>query len=280
MSAFEIDIKKNRNFYKQRRNNIRKILLVLFLLLFIGLTWSLNRYYINKPFEIVVFNNKLLPAEYLKSFLSKDLEYKNFFLLSPRKISKHLKESLPLIDELVVRKYLIPKKKIYLLVKEKSVWASVFYKTINPNEVLLVTDKAQVITFNKANIMHYPERLLPIYVDNVYSLKSSQIILLKKIYELVKNISFNIDGFYITSANELDIKANGSTFVLHVGPINESAISSIKNKKINELLQFAKKQNIEVNYLDITLETSAILKTNPKKDTNKDKKGLFNRLML
>ncbi|GEM_PF-5363557 len=280
MSAFEIDIKKNRNFYKQRRNNIRKISLIIFLLLFICLAWGLNRFYINKPFEIVVFNNKLLPAEHLKSFLSKDLECKNFFLLSPRKISNNLKESLPLIDELVVRKYLIPKKKIYLLVKEKSVWASIFYKTINPNEVLLVTDKAQVITLNKANIMHYPEQLLPIYVDNVYSLKSSQIILLKKIYELVKNISFNIDGFYITSANELDIKANGSTFVLHVGPINESAISSIKNKKINELLQFAKKQNIEVNYLDITLETSAILKTNQKKDTNKDKKGLFNRLML
>lgn len=280
MSAFQIDIKKNRNFYKQRRNNIRKISLIIFLLLFIWLAWGLNRFYINKPFEIVVSNNKLLPSEYLKLFLSKDLEYKNFFLLSPRKISKHLKESLPLIDELVVRKYLIPKKKIYLLVKEKSVWASVFYKTINPNEVLLVTDKAQVITLNKTNIGHYPERLLPIYVDNVYSLKSSQIILLKKIYELVKNISLNVDGFYITSANELDIKANGSTFVLHVGPINESAISSIKNKKINELLQFAKKQNIEVNYLDITLETSAILKTDPKKDTNKDKKGLFNRLML
>ena len=280
MSAFEIDIKKNRNFYKQRRNNIRNILLVILLLLFVWLTWSLNRFYINKPFEITVFNNNLLHTEYLKSFLSKDLEYKNFFLISPRNISKNLKESLPLIDELVVRKYLIPKKKIYLLVKEKSVWASIFYKTINSNEVLLVTDKAQVIVLNKTNVAHYPERLLPIYVDNVYSLKSSQIILLKKIYELVKNISFNIDGFYITSANELDIKANGSTFVLHVGPINESAISSIKNKKINELLQFAKKQNIEVNYLDITLETSAILKTNQKKDTNKDEKGLFNRLML
>jgi len=119
---------------------------------------------------------------------------------------------------------------------------------------------------------------LPIHVDNIDLLKSSQIILLKKIYELVKTINFKIDGFYITSANELDIKANENTFVLHVGPINESAISSIKNKKINELLQFAKKQNIEVNYLDITLETSAILKTNQKNDINNDKKGLFNRL--
>ena len=280
MSAFEIDIKKNRNFYRHRRNNIRKISLAVFLLLFIGLIWNLNRCFLNKPYEVIVFNNRILPTEYLKLFLLKDLEYKNFFLLSPRRIAKNLKKSLPLINEVIIRKYLIPKKKIYLVIKEKSVWASVFYKTINPNEIVLFTDKGEAITLNKANIMHCPEHLLPIYIDNIYSLKSSQIILLKKIYELVKNISFNIDDFYINFANELDIKANGNTFVLHVGPINEIAISSIKNKKINELLQFAKKQNINVNYLDITLETSAILKTNPKKDINKDKKGLFNRLML
>jgi len=148
MPAFEIDIKKNRNFYRKRRNNIRKISLIVILSLFIAFAWSLNNYFISKPFKVVIFNNKILPNEYLKSFLLSDLEYKNFFCVSPRKISNNLKKSLPLIDELVVRKYLIPKKKIYLLVKEKPIWASLFYKTINPGEVSFVTDGAEIVNFN------------------------------------------------------------------------------------------------------------------------------------
>lgn len=271
MDNSEFNVLKYKRSYTKRRNYVRRLILILFVLLFVFLA---NYFYLlafRSDVKIEVFNNKLVNSEFLVDLINDEIINKNFYLINQRNVSNLLHDSVPLFSEIVVRKYLIPERKFRIIVNEKQLWSKLNVLNLK-NDIFYLTSDCDLVPDEYLNSDLIPADLIPINLSKIDLLNNYQLLLLKKLFDRLKNLKLIIDRFVVNDNSSLNIFTSDG-FLINAGKIDENILKKIE--KLDSLLNIISKQSLMVQYLDLDLETSAVLKMQ-KKDLNNNNKGFFN----
>lgn len=287
MSNLESVISNRRSKYARRRNLIRKLFLVLFLAVFIWLFYLLQLKASTATTRIDILGNKLALSSCIQDLVLREINHSSFFLLSQKAISLKLINSIPLFRSVVVRKYLIPENKYLVVVKEKNIWAKLlFYKDDFENVLssAFLSEDGDVLSKDCLDLNLLSSELPLVYCDKNSLFQKPKFFILKNLFNDLKKINLPIEKFVINSTLDLDVYTSDG-FCVHVGRIDQDLQSKLA--KLYDLLNVIGRNTFMIQYLDLTLEKSAILKTysgsNAGKSKEKDSKvskGLFSKLML
>ena len=255
----EYSLSETRNLYRKRRNILRRLLLVLFVLIMFLLIQK--SFYLQRSLDpkIEIVNNKLIKTSYIVDFLSKELNKKNFFSLSTRDISKKLCNMCPLLKNIVIRKYLYPEFKIIAFVKsEDKIWGAIKSSYNNSGQLInYITIQGNEISSNVLNIDLLPKNIIHLYLDTNISLSKDKFIELYKIIDYVKNKTYlKLEKVLINKNSELNIFT--PHFYIKFGCLSDDPL-----KKLNWLVDSLKLVNDKqyvIEYLDLTLESGAVFK--------------------
>lgn len=262
MSHIESSIFDKRNSYRRRRNVIRRIFLILFVVLLTFLLYQIILIPKKCNLKIEIANNSLANTEIIIKSLNEYLNHKNFFLIYPNQLSEYLLKSNKLINELLIRKYVFPEYKVIVFIKEeKKIWAKLKDEYIS--------NEGDIIPVAHLNLVRLPQDIVPISLEGSY-LTREQFMILKNIYDLLtRKLKIVVNKLVIKNNLSLEIYLNDE-YVVNAGLINSDLVSRILN--LQNLLQEVKKSSHLIKYLDLTLENGAVLRENPKSDM---KKGFF-----
>lgn len=271
MDNLEFNVSHYKRSYTKRRNYVRRIILVLFVLFFIFLANYFYSLAFRDDIKIEVFNNKLVNNEFLVDLINNEISKKNFYLVNQRKLSNLLHNSLPLLSEIVVRKYLIPECKFQIIVSEKQLWSklNVFSQEVH---TFYLTVDSDLVADEYLNSDLIPLNLVMITLPKIDLLNNNQLNLLKKLSDRINNLKLVVDRFVINDDLSLNIYTLDG-FLINVGKIDENIFKKID--KLNTLLNIISEKSLMVRYLDLDLETSAVLKIH-KKDSNDTDNELSN----
>lgn len=273
MDNEEYNILKRKRAYISQRNIVRRIFLITFLFCCLLFIYKLFVVYKSKNLTIEIVNNHLVNKEFLINAVSDYVTTRNFFLLSPRKVSDNLIQSFLLLDTVVARKYLIPENKIIIFVKEKKIWSKLFFSQKKDlNAFQLVTEEGDIVPLVYLNTNLLPQKLLPIYAAN--HLDKKILILLRNVSEILhKDLKFNSNSFFVTMNSDLVVHSKEG-FKIRAGEIDNELVNRIS--KLKDVIVAIKKRDYIIDYLDLTLEGGAVLKKYPK-DNEKINFSLFKR---
>ncbi|MBI2996806.1 MAG: cell division protein FtsQ [Candidatus Melainabacteria bacterium] len=221
-----------------------------------------------KPLVVEVVKNKIVD-DIDKVCICRKVEElilnKNFFLISPRHLSQKLLESIPFLQKVVVRKYLIPEYRLIIYVKEKPVWAT-------SGDFKLISDDGEVGSSDCLNLSLLPKKMITVSGNNISSLKKDELVLVKKIVEVLQErYKLLISRLLIDDENQLEIYTE-SGFKIKAGKINPDLFEKIL--KLEKVLDELKQRSYLLEYIDLGLENIWVFKEQVKKD---NKIRLFKR---
>lgn len=279
MSFLENQITNRRNFYRNRRNVIRRIFLIFFICLNIFIFYKIViKTKINVP-EVQLVGNNLLRTDPLIEKILNLGKSKNYFLNSTRDISRSLKSSFPILNEAVVRKYLYPHYKYVVIVKEKSLWAELSkcpYKDSGKKYLInYVAGDGELIGLEYLNKTLVPENLISVcFIGNSIPSKNHLKIVKEVSDFIVNNLDLKIKQFLITEKNDIEIYS-GDDIRIKAGKIDDDLLERIK--RLKGALQAIKERSYLIEYLDLTLENSAVFKKFEENKISKPKLNIFKR---
>lgn len=270
MDITENHIQKSRQFYKRRRNITRRVVLILCILGYLLAGYKIYRLPKGIFPSIEIYGNKLINSDFIYNFISDKIAGKNFFLVSPRKISKDLFNNIGLIQDLVIRKYVFPELKINVCLTEKKFWAKLFRSEITENNnYMLVTDDGNIVPINFLNMDLIGGELLPILLISSTDLKNEKYRLIKRNLDFIsKIIGLNVKKILILPGPEnaeLEIYCDNN-LKIKAGNIDENL-----SKRIDKLLKSVnalKDHAYMIESIDLTLESGVAVKKikEPKAD--------------
>ncbi|MBI3589925.1 MAG: hypothetical protein HY094_00930 [Candidatus Melainabacteria bacterium] len=277
MINIENNISKRRELYRRRRNFIRKIFFILFVLCFLAFVNCGYKLVKNAEVKIEVIHNRLIKRQYVSDFVQGEIGKSNFFLVSPRKIAQTLLTATPILRDVIIRKYLFPQYKYLVVVNEKNIWGT--FRTHNDviGSRMYVTDDGSIVSHSYLELSALPDNITSIIFEGSAFPSQRQMQILKEVCNQIKDFNLLIDNFSIDKNYDLDIYTT-DRYLIHAGKIDQSLTEKIK--KIKYLLNVIKQHSFKVQYLDLNLEAGAVLKTYPAEEKPKMKKGLFGKLML
>lgn len=251
-----IDFSIKRKQHRDTRNNLRKLFLFLVTISFLILLSSIFFFSPQLNVNIEIHNASLVKSELILAFVKQRVINKNFYLLSPRKISESLIKDFPVLKLVIARKYLLPKNKIIILLKEKLIWSKYSFST--SRSFNYVTDEGDLINLSQLNVEKIDKTLPLIYHSGNAVLTKGEIALLKKVFDFFNNdlklkiVRFVIYGnrsLEVNTAIGLNIKAGSlDTFVLR------------KILKLRDILRLIKEKSYLIQYIDLSLENAAVMK--------------------
>lgn len=266
MSRLEDKILQERNFYRRRRNIIRHIFLILFVISFLFF-WN-KVFQVSKTIipEVEIISNFLLNKSFIVEQINLQIKNKNFLLISPVQITKYLYSSIGLVKKILVRKYLFPKCKLFVIVKEKKIWA-----TLSNSKNAFVTDEGDIVPAFYLNLNLLPKNL--ILIDSASTLGKPSLNILKRTYDtLSKRFSFFVSKFLINNKLEIEIYSKDNIRI-KAGQLDNNL--PVRVLKLEKILQLIKDHSYSIEYLDLTLDKGAIFK---KQTDLKKKTSLFKKL--
>lgn len=279
MPKKEFDFVNRRNVYRKRRNNIRRVFLFLFVVVFFCFINKLLSLPLKKAIKIEVINNKLIKDSFIESQVSDFIKPKNFFLINPLEISKTLKNSEKEFEKIVIRKYIIPECKILIFVEEKSVWGKLIEhdkagKLINGFK--LITDKYDLLTLNNLDLSKLQKELYVVELISNDGLKFSPLPKVKLVADTLANdFKMPVSKFLILEDNNLEIFMK-SGLRIKSGIIDDDILKRIL--KIKDILALVKYESGNA-YLDLTLDSGAIFKAGTSMDNQNSRiKSFFSKL--
>lgn len=257
MDKEEIKILERKKFYVRQRNNTRRILLVVFLFCYLFLFYKTSLLPKNAMLEVVIVNNNLIDRDFIVQAVLNHVSTKNYFFVSPRKISNELIESFSLLRDAVVRKYLVPDSKIFVFIKEKKLWSKLIVDKRNElKEFNLITEDGDIVPLNYVNLNLLPRNLLPVYTN--LEINKKQFLLLKNVFDMLrKEFKFNVSDFLVTKPFDLEIRSVEG-FRIKAGKIDDEIIKRVS--KLKDIIALIKERNYVIEYLDLTLEGGAVFK--------------------
>jgi cell division septal protein FtsQ len=284
MDIVEYNILNRRRQFKKRRNLIRRFMLFSLLLVFCFLSYKIYEIaLITKP-NISIKNNFLLSSSFLNDFIEQKVIDENFFFMNPRSLSNDLVEKVPLLKNVVIRKYLLPENKLIIYLIEKKIWAKVFFNdSSSPPEDVFLSDNGDFIVNDYLLKENIPQPLVKVYLSKLNTPDKKALLQLKKIYDMVTSrVELPISALLIAKNNEVSIFTNFG-FQIKCGKLDEFTKERILNlKKIPKVLDSLKTGYYKSGYLDLTLENAAVLKSNnilqeeDKNKKNQKKNSIFN----
>ena len=261
MEQDNLQIFKNRNFYRKRRNFIRRVLLVLLVFSCVFFLFRVTNHVKNTDPKIEILGARVINQNFLLSDILKQTNIKNFFLLSPKKISCNLLDSFKLLEDVVVRKYIFPEIRICVFLREKNIWARIL-NTKNINQISFVTNEGDIILGSYLNPNNIPTNILDIYSQNdLNTLSKDRLVIIKDLSEHLKNYEkFLVSSFIIDNKSNLDfsLRVDGKLLRVKAGNINETLFNKIKS--LSEIIETVGAKLNEIKYIDLTLDTGAIIK--------------------
>lgn len=276
-----IDFVNRRNVYRKRRNIIRRFFLIFFILFFVFLINFIYLLSTKNKVCVEIFKNNLVNNNYITSLVLDEIGKKNFFFISPRKISNTLLKNIPMFKDAVVRKYIIPNYKLFVVVNEKKLWAKMLlYKedSLFNKDAFYITNEGDIVPENYLNLELIPDKLISLHANENVIPDTRQLILLKNTVDKIQKIDLLVTKLLIN--NDLDLVIyTANAFLIRAGKVESSLLKKIK--KLDELIKVINKYSLKVQYLDLNLETSAILKTYSEdtQNKNKEKKGFFGNVI-
>lgn len=258
MRSVEDKIKIVKNTSRNKRNSIRRFLLFLFFCLFVFFIFKIFNYAVSKKIEIKIYQSEFTNKKLLQGQMQNYLERKNFYLVSPKEIKKHLLLKFPILTNAVIRKYIFPEMILVVYVTERNVWGILkafesgnllYEKYIADDGVFinrsLLSDKIKRYSF--INLVTFNVKL----TGKDFKIVKKSIDFLSEKYKL-KLSTININSSYdieFICSNSMKIKA---------GKLDEDLIQRLV--KIEPAIEVINKNAYTIDYLDLTLDSSILLK--------------------
>ena len=272
--SLEYTIYQRRNSLRRRRNIIRRIALFLSVIFFIFLGSSIYSAAFKITPDIQVINNKVSDVENLKNTVNNLVSGENLFLISPRKIRNELVQTNKLLKEVVVRKYIFPKYQLIVYIDEKKIWSEIFSITGDELASFFLTDEGNVIpkSFVDLNLLH--NQLIPVLCDHLDSIDTDSFFTVRNVVDIVyKKFGLQINKATISNDLELALVTNdglNNELLIKAGMIDNELFKRIS--RLEESLNLIRQKAYLVEYIDLTLENSVVLKRQ-----NESKISIFGR---
>ncbi len=271
MNDFQSDISSRRKYYRERRNVVRNVLLLLFVLSFLFCFYSVFKVADKKEIKVEIVKNNLVRSDFISNIVLRQTAAKNFFFIVPRKISNELVLSCGLLRGVVVRKYLFPNPELFVFVSEKTLWA----KFLLNNQLLYVTDEGDLVKLDCLNIKLLPSDLTVLTASNLVNVSQNVLLILKNIYDFFDtSLKIKIARLNITAKNTLEIYTDNS-IKINAGYIDKNLLEKIF--KLSDVLNQIKKQSYLIQYIDLSLENGAVIKKTDETNDKKSLPGIFHR---
>lgn len=263
MNAFQTDILSRRKHYRERRNTIRRFLLVLLFLMAVLLLYFVFKMPNNKQIKIEISRNKLVKNEFILKSTSRQIQGKNFFFISPRILAKNLLVSCCLLRTVVIRKYLYPELSLAVFIKEKGLWGKL---ESSDGTLRYITDEGDLVSNSYINVSLIPSNLTLVSFRNNNDVSVITLVMLKDILNFFDSrLKIKVNKFFITDKNTLEIYTDNS-MKINAGYINSKLFDKIT--KLSSILSQVRKKSYLIQYIDLSLERGAVIK---KKENHKDK---------
>ena len=272
--SLEYTIYQRRNSLRRRRNIIRRIALFLSVIFFIFLDSNIYSAAFKITPDIQVINNKVSDVENLKNTVNNLVSGENLFLISPRKIRNELVQTNKLLKEVVVRKYIFPKYQLIVYIDEKKIWSEIFSITGDELASFFLTDEGNVIpkSFVDLNLLH--NQLIPVLCDHLDSIDTDAFFTVRNVLDIVyKKFGLQINKTTISNDLELTLVTNdglNNELLIKAGMIDNELFKRIS--RLEESLNLIRQKAYLVEYIDLTLENSVVLKRQ-----NESKISIFGR---
>lgn len=275
MDQIELQILNRRNSFRKQRNTIRRIVLLLFLVIFFGFTYRLFVSPSKSVVKIEIANNRMLQGSYFVDEISKQILSKNFFFINLAQISKDLVNFNPLLKKVVVRRYIIPEPRLLVFAEEKPVWGELKYNN-GQKEIGFITNEGDLVSLQYLNHDAILRMLIPIELTQSKIPPKADFILLKSLADnLLKTYKLSIHKFLIGDKNELEVYTL-SGLRIKMGKIDNDLFQRVKSLK--EILNAIKYKSYEDAYLDLTLESGAVFKPIKSNTVKNLKESLFRKI--
>ena len=257
MNKFKTDLLLRRRYYKEKRNTIRNFFFFFFFLLFILFTGFLFHVTNKKPVKIEFSDARLVKNEYITQNISKQIAGKNFFFISPRRITENLLLSCGLLKDVVMRKYLLPELKLLVFVKEKQLWGKLI-NNLGENNPVYITNEGNLVSGNYINFNLLPANLILVFCTNNKFASEATLLILKDTLDFFnRNLQIKINKFLVTDRNTLEIYMDNSIRI-NAGYIEPNLLTKIT--KLRGILNQIKKNSYLIQYIDLSLENAAVIK--------------------
>jgi len=196
------------------------------------------------------------------------------FLISPGKIRNELVQTNKLLKEVVVRKYIFPKYQLIVYIDEKKIWSEIFSITGDELASFFLTDEGNVIpkSFVDLNLLH--NQLIPVLCDHLDSIDTDSFFTVRNVVDIVyKKFGLQINKATISNDLELALVTNdglNNELLIKAGMIDNELFKRIS--RLEESLNLIRQKAYLVEYIDLTLENSVVLKRQ-----NESKISIFGR---
>lgn len=268
----ESHIKDRRSYHRRRRNVIRRFFLILFVAIYLIFAIKIFLIPTYKPLKIEVINNLLIQTNYITHVVLDQVDSKNFFLISPNKISNYLLNTTDLIKNVVVRKYTMPECKLIVYVKEKDVWAEMLLDNFRNKKRYFITCEGDLIPIDYVNLSVLPQNLITIYSNFGIVPSSSDLCDLKRIFDLICfGMHLKVSNFFLDDQGYLEIFL-GDGLKIKAGKMDGDLLKRVSQLK--EALGAIRGRSYKAEYLDLTLESGAVFK---RLSIDRKKAGIFRR---
>ncbi len=267
MKSSEINLVKKRKYYLKRRNIIRRLFLIFIVGVNVFLFYKLFHYPEKKILKLESYGNKVINNSLFEQEIYSYTKGKNFHLISPRTLSQKTIKALPIIEDIVVRKYIFPDIKLIISFKEKELWAQVVSLN-NKNIFYFASNKGDLIHPNTIDIKTVNPQLPIIVAEDISLLSDTFLLAVKNFVDSInKRKLLRILNVKISKNNELEIN-DFDGLKIKVGQIQNE--SQIKLQRLESVLNIIKERYYCIEYLDLNYEGSAVIK--PCMDKKKNKK--------
>lgn len=272
MNDFQKNLLLRRKYYRERRNTVRKILFILLLVLFFFVLYFILQIPNKGPAAIELSKNHLIKNEYIVQNISKEISGKNFFFASPRKLTKNLLLSYGLLKNVVIRKYLLPRLKLVVIVKEKQLWGKLITNNFGNNPAY-ITNEGNLINGNYINFNLLPEDLTLVFCTNSTYTSETTLLILKDTLDFFNTkLKIKINKFLVTDKNTLEIYTD-NFIKINAGYIDSNLL--VKIAKLSDILNQIKKKSYLIQYIDLSLENGAVIKKADERKIDKKHSKLF-----
>ncbi len=273
MDNFENKILEKIDSYRKKRNFVRKIFQILFIGLFCFSVYVVYVIPKRNKVQIDIVQNYLINTSELQNAIYGYITDRNFFLISPRDLSEYLTHTYGLINNVIIRKYLLPKYKIVAFVHEKKIWGKLIYNdSASDNQEIygFVAEDAKLISPNYLNIEFVPQTIPSISVDKEHLPVWGTLNNLRIFLESVnKNNSLNLRLINILPNEEVEMVFENELKV-NVGKLLPEDLKK-KSDRLLASLELIEKEEVPANYLNLGLDNSATLKSDKKEHKKEEK---------
>lgn len=277
MDNIEYKLQKRRNHFRKRRNVLRRVLLIVLMLFFIFGVYKLYKFPEGKRIKIRIFNSQITNNHELKSLIKLGVS-NGFYGLSTKDLSRSVLNEIPVLKNIVIRKYLFPALEINCYLNEKAVWGK--YICEDEGHDVYILDDGEKTLAKYLNLDNLKE-------SELKKLCFKQEISNEKMQSLMQILD-KIDKQKIVIINKVTLAEDGNiqfvtdeNVLIKAGKFDEDLTERVS--KLNDAITVVQQKDYKVSYIDLTLDNSVAIKkeskgnSSAKEEVIEAKKNIFGR---